>query len=177
MKLMLSPQIENAGLGLMVDGEGASTRFSHSGSNVGYKCFLVGYVESGQGAVVMTNSENGSPLTLEILRSIAAEYGWPDYRPKEKVITKVDSSLYDNYVGEYQLAPGAVIRISKEGDKLMSQGPGQPRAELLPESETTFFLREVDASFTFIKDQSGRFVQVNVRRGGREFQALRVAKQ
>jgi hypothetical protein len=125
----------------------------------------------------MTNSENGAQLSSEILRSIAAEYGWPDYRQKEKVITKVDSSLYDNYAGEYQLAPGVVITISKEGDKLMSQGPGQPRAELLPESETTFFLREVDASFTFIKDQSSRVVQVNVRRGGREFQARRVGKQ
>jgi hypothetical protein len=58
----------------------------------------------------------------------------------------------------------------------MSQGPGQPKAELLPESETTFFLREVNASFTFIKDQSGKVVQVNVQRGGREFQARRVTK-
>jgi CubicO group peptidase (beta-lactamase class C family) len=176
-KSMLTPQTENAGLGLVVDGKGASARFSHSGSNVGYKCFLIGYVESGQGAVVMTNSDNGAQLAIEILRSIAAEYGWPDYRPKEKVITKVDSAIYDAYVGEYQLAPGAVITISKEGDKLMSQGPGQPRAELLPESETTFFLREVDAAFTFVKDQSGQVVQVNIRRGGREFQARRVWKQ
>ena len=76
-KSMLSPQIENAGLGLVVDGKGQSARFSHSGSNVGYKCFLIGYVEAGQGAVVMTNAENGAQLMTEILRSIAAEYGWP----------------------------------------------------------------------------------------------------
>ena len=174
--LMLTPQIENAGLGLMIEGGGANRRFSFSGSNVGYKAFMVGYVSSGKGAVVMTNSENGAPLALELLRSIAAEYGWPDYRPRERVITRVDPAIYSDYIGEYELAPGAVVTITRVGDKLMSRGPGQPEAELLPESPSTFFLREVDASFTFIKDEAGRVVQVNIRRGGREFQAKRIRK-
>ena len=173
---MLTPQIENAGLGLMIDGNGASRRFSFTGSNVGYKAFMVGYLNSGQGAVVMTNSESGAPLALEILRSVAAEYGWPDYHPRERVITKVDPAVYSDYVGEYQLAPGAIVTITRVGDKLTSRGPGQPEAELLPVSPGTFFLREVEASFIFIKDETGRVVQVSIRRGGREFQAKRICK-
>lgn len=174
--MMLTPQIDNVGLGVMVDGNGASRRFSFSGSNVGYKAFMVGYVNSGQGAVVMTNSENGAPLAMELLRAIAAEYGWPDYHPRERVIIQIDSALYSDYVGEYELAPGAIITITQVGNKLMSKGPGQPEAELLPESPTTFFLRDVDASFTFVKDDSGRVVQLTVRRGGREFQAKRIRR-
>jgi CubicO group peptidase (beta-lactamase class C family) len=173
---MLTPQIENAGLGLMIDGKDASRRFSFSGSNVGYKAFMVGYMNSSQGAVVMTNAESGAPLALEILRSVAAEYGWPDYRPRERVITKVNSAIFSDYIGEYELAPGAVVTITRVGDKLMSRAPGQPEAELLPESPGTFFLREVDASFTFVKDDAGRVVQVTIRRGGREFQAKRIRK-
>jgi CubicO group peptidase (beta-lactamase class C family) len=172
--MMLTPQIENTGLGLMIDGNGGSRRFSFSGSNVGYKAFMVGYVNSGQGAVVMTNSENGAPLVMEILRAIAAEYGWPDYHPRERIVTKIDPAVYSDYIGEYELAPGAVVTITRVGNKLISQGPGQPQAELLPESPTTFFLRDVDASFIFIKDESGRVVQLNIRRGGREFQAKRI---
>src|SRR5215204_5953896 len=122
---MLTPQVENAGLGLSIDGEGAARRFSFSGSNVGYKAFMIGYLSTGQGAVVMTNGENGALLALEILRSISAEYRWPDYRPKEKTVSQVDPAIYDDYVGEYELAPAALIVVTKEGGKLMSQGPGQ----------------------------------------------------
>jgi CubicO group peptidase (beta-lactamase class C family) len=170
---MLTPQIENSGLGLFIDGTDRARRFSHSGSNVGFKSYLVGYFDSGQGAVVMTNSENGSQLLLEILRSIAAEYGWPDYRPKERVIAKIDPSIYDAYVGEYEVAPGLILTVTKEGDKLFSQSPGQPRSEMLPESETNFFLRDVDAQFTFIRED-GQTVRVVIRRGTREFQARKI---
>src|SRR5689334_20569375 len=174
--MMLTPQLENVGLGLMVDGNDAGRRFSFSGSNVGYKAFMVGYVSSGQGAVIMTNSENGAPLALEILRAIAAEYGWPDYHPRERVVAQIDPAVYSDYVGEYELAPGAIITVTQAGNKLISKGPGQPQAELLPESLTTFFMRDVDASFTFVKDESGRVVQLIIRRGGREFQAKRIWK-
>jgi CubicO group peptidase (beta-lactamase class C family) len=174
---MMTPQIENIGLGLIIDGNGANRRFSFSGSNVGYKAIMVGYVNSGQGAVVMTNSENGAALAMEILRAIAAEYGWPDYHPRERVVTQIDTGVYSDYVGEYELAPGAIITIIQAGNKLISKGPGQPTAELLPESPTTFFLREVDASFTFVKDESGRVVQLTVRRGGRDYQAKRIRKE
>jgi len=170
---MLTPQIENSGLGLFIDGIDRAPRFSHSGSNVGFKSYLVGYFDSGQGAVVMTNSENGAQLMLEILRSIAAEYQWPDYQPRERVITKVDPSIYAAYVGEYEVAPGLILNVTQEGDKLFIQSPGQPRSEMLPESETTFFLRDVDAQFTFVRE-GGQTVRVVIRRGAREFQARKI---
>jgi CubicO group peptidase (beta-lactamase class C family) len=84
-ELMLTPQTENAGFGVFVDGQGRSARFSFSGSNVGYKSYLIGYLNSGQGVVVMTNSEIAGPLLMEVIRSVAAEYNWPDYRPTEKL--------------------------------------------------------------------------------------------
>ncbi|HEX6717052.1 MAG TPA: serine hydrolase [Pyrinomonadaceae bacterium] len=170
---MLTPQIDNSSLGLSVDGTGVSRRFSFSGSNVGYKSYLVGYINSGQGAVVMTNSENGAQLVLEILRSIAAEYQWPDYHPKERAIAKIDSAIYDAYVGEYEVAPGLILSVTKEGDKLFSQSPGQPRSEMLPESETIFFLRSIDAQFTFVREE-GRVVSVVIHRGSRDFQARKI---
>ena len=170
---MLTRQLENSGLGLFVDGLDRVPRFSHSGSNVGFKSYLVGYFDSGQGAVVMTNSENGAQLVLEILRSIAAEYGWPDYQPRERVIAKIDSSIYDAYVGEYEVMPGLILIVTKEGDRLFSQSPGQPHSEMLPESETNFFLRDIDAQFTFVRD-GGEVVRVVIRRGGREFPARKI---
>jgi CubicO group peptidase (beta-lactamase class C family) len=177
-KIMLSPQIDNVGLGIFVDGQGPSARFNTAGSNVGYKSYAVGYLQSGQGAVVMTNAENGAQLGFEILRSISAEYGWPDFKPRERVISKIDPAVYDDYVGEYDLGvPGPHIIITREGDKLISQGPQQPNAELLPESPTTFFPREIDATFTFVRDEKGQVSEVIIRRGGRDYHAKRIRKQ
>ena len=180
---MLTPQIDNVALGVFVDGQGTSKRFSFAGSNVGYKCRMLGYMNSGQGVVVMTNSENGAELTSEIIRSVAAEYGWPDFHPRERVIVKVDPRVYDSYVGEYEIAPGFILVVTKEGDKLMSQAmprplppsaAGQPKSEMFPESETTFFVKDADATFTFIKNNNGQVIQVNIQRTTRLFPARKI---
>lgn len=180
---MLTPEIDNVALGWLVDGKVDSARFSFAGSNVGYKSRMVAYMNSGRGAVVMTNSENGAELTMEILRSVAAEYGWPDFRPRERVIVKVDPAIYDSYVGEYEIAPGFILFVSREGDKLFSRAlpiptppsmTDQPKSEMFPESETTFFVKDADATFTFIKNDKGQVIQVNVQRTMRMFQAKKI---
>jgi CubicO group peptidase (beta-lactamase class C family) len=78
---MLSPNEHGRGLGPAIEGEASSLRFGHGGASEGYRCQLVGFVERGQGAVVMTNSDNGTLLIEEILRAIAAAYQWPSLRP------------------------------------------------------------------------------------------------
>ena len=76
-------EIRNQGLGFRLEGGFArrSARFSHHGGNMGYSCFIVAYSdhEAGQGAAVMTSSDNGFEFVQEICRSIAKEYGWVDY--------------------------------------------------------------------------------------------------
>jgi CubicO group peptidase (beta-lactamase class C family) len=180
---MLTPQIENVALGWFVDGEGNSARFSFGGANVGYKSRMLGYMNSGQGVVVMTNSENGAELGTEIIRSVAAEYGWPDFHPRERVVVTVDPRIYDSYVGEYEIAPGFILFVTREGDKLFSRAmpvptppsaTGQPKSEMFPESETTFFVKDADAQFTFVKDDQGRVIQVNIQRSTRLFKARKI---
>ena len=183
INLMLTPEIENVALGWFVDGKEGSARFSFSGANVGYKCRMVAYLNSGQGVVVMTNSENGAELTSEIVRSVAAEYGWPDFHPRERVIVKVDPAIYDSYVGEYEITPGFMLVVTREGDKLMSQAtpvprppsaPAQPMSEMFPESENTFFVKDADAQFTFVRNDKGQVIQVNIQRTTRKFEARKI---
>jgi CubicO group peptidase (beta-lactamase class C family) len=65
------------GLGFGIDGKGDSLRYRHSGGNEGYSCYAVAFANHGRGVVVMTNSNNGSTLIREFLRSITRVYGWP----------------------------------------------------------------------------------------------------
>jgi CubicO group peptidase (beta-lactamase class C family) len=80
---MLTRQIDGAGLGLMLGGTDEAPRFSHGGADEGFQAMLLATLNSGKGAVIMANSDNGISLAQEILLSIAAEYGWPDYKPRE----------------------------------------------------------------------------------------------
>ena len=76
--------------------------------------------------------------------------------------------------GEYEMAPGFILSVTREGNKLTNEAPGQPKSEMFPESETTFFLKSADAQFTFIKDAKGNVVQVNIRRTTRELKARKI---
>ena len=74
---MLTPQVENRGLGPKVyDDGGGLFYFMHPGANDGYKSVLVAYPKRGQGVVIMTNGDNGDALWREILNSVSVEYGW-----------------------------------------------------------------------------------------------------
>jgi CubicO group peptidase (beta-lactamase class C family) len=79
IRQMLTPQNGGpAGLGPFLGNRGSVRQFSHNGGNAGFRCQFVGLLDRGDGAVVMTNSDSGDPLIDEILKSIAAVYGWPN---------------------------------------------------------------------------------------------------
>ena len=69
------------GLGAAVAGDGASLVLMKRGQNVGYQGYLILYPATGQGLVVMTNSDNGSKLAEAVIRRAAEAYGWPELPP------------------------------------------------------------------------------------------------
>jgi hypothetical protein len=67
----------NQGVGTPTSASKENPYFAHNGSNQGYKCYLFAY-NDGDGAVIMTNGDNGALLAYDIFRTIAREYKWPD---------------------------------------------------------------------------------------------------
>jgi CubicO group peptidase (beta-lactamase class C family) len=67
------------GLGPEIGGTATDPLFRHGGVDAGFECLMVAYENRGEGAVVMTNAQGGGVLAMEIMRSIAAEYEWPNY--------------------------------------------------------------------------------------------------
>jgi CubicO group peptidase (beta-lactamase class C family) len=85
-KEMLTPQIETPnepltdsyGLGFDLARDGQNLRMMLPGGTWGSTSLVWAYPETGQGAVIMTNSSSAAgAIRLEILVSIASEYGWP----------------------------------------------------------------------------------------------------
>ncbi len=114
----------------------------------------------------MTNGDNGSQLASEMLRTVAHEYGWPDFQPVEHTVANVDPKLFDGYVGKYELTPGFILTITREGDSLFAQATNQQRLQIFPESERDYFAKAVDAQVTFITDSQGRATELILHQNG-----------
>jgi ketosteroid isomerase-like protein len=94
--------------------------------------------------------------------------------PPERTSVKIDPRVYDQYVGQYQLERNVVVTVTKEGDKLMHQGTGQPKLELLPESEIGFFIKDFSALFVFMMGQNGEVNRLITIQDGRIISAKRI---
>ena len=86
----------------------------------------------------------------------------------------VNPKIFDGYVGSYQLVPGFVITITREGDHLFEQATNQPKFEIFPESDKTYFLKVVDAQITFVTDTAGRASELILHQGGMDQHAKRI---
>lgn len=86
----------------------------------------------------------------------------------------VDAKVFDAYVGEYEMTPGFVMRVFREGDKFMTQATGQEKFEIFAESETTFAPRAFNAKLTFVKDAEGKVTGIRLTQNGRETNAKKI---
>jgi hypothetical protein len=172
---MVKPGMNQWGIGIGTGGGAAHPYFTHGGANEGFQCNLVAY-NNGDGAAIMTNSDSGGQLASEILRTIAYEYGWPDFQPSERAITKADPKAFNGYVGGYRLGPNAAMTITREGDQLYAELPGQPKFEVFPKGEREFFLKVVDVQLTFDVDADGKATQVTLLQNGRKQTAARLSE-
>lgn len=84
-------------------------------------------------------------------------------------IAEIDSKIYDNYVGKYQYAPGETDTIIREGKRLFVKPENQPKEEIFPENETTFFAKGQDWRIIFVKNSKGKIRSLIFRQNGQDF--------
>ena len=63
-------------VGLVIEKQGEGWYFGHSGGNWGYISDMVAHRAKGCGVVIMTNGDQGGPLTREIRERVARAYNW-----------------------------------------------------------------------------------------------------
>jgi hypothetical protein len=86
----------------------------------------------------------------------------------------VNTNVLDDYVGHYQLAPTAVLTVTRQGDQLFAQLTGQPKAEIFPKSDTEFFYKVVDAQISFKREGDGPAASLVLHQNGRDMVAPRI---
>jgi len=118
---MLTPQfqVNDRGLGIALKGAEQVEGFWHAGQNAGYNSLMYATTETGQGAVVMLNSDADIELAMEIVRSIANENKWSFMQTKLVKIESVDS--LNERIGNYSCKEGIDWKISRKKNGLVLQ--------------------------------------------------------
>lgn len=87
---------------------------------------------------------------------------------------KVSNAVLETYIGKYELQPGFILSVTREGNQLKTQATGQPVSDIFPKSENEFYLKVVDAQLAFNKNDAGDIDSVTLFQGGREMIGKRI---
>ncbi len=149
--------LDALGLGLFLADGGK--RFGHSGGNAGFKCHLLAYRDTGQGAAVMTNGDNGSYVVQKVFAAIASTSGWEDY-PSELTPREVPSAeVLAGLVGTYRLRENVTFEVAVAGGGLEVAFGQQPPMGFSPMTTDRFASRSADTELKLSDNGDLLFIQ------------------
>lgn len=170
---MYTPVKNNYAYGWVVGKRYGKQTIGHGGGINGFQTDITRFPEEKLCIVVLCNNNRSQPgIVANGLSAIAM--GEKYENPKKRKFITVAPKILDTYVGDYQIVPGMVLSVTREGERLFGQATGQGKAELRAESETAFFVREANAVVTFGKDAAGKVTHLMLKQGGLDTKANRV---
>jgi CubicO group peptidase (beta-lactamase class C family) len=174
-RLMLTPRRDHYGLGVIAGDDPEHPWFTHNGGNYGFPSLFVAY-DKGDGAVIMSNGQNGLEVEIDLLRSIAQEYGWPDFVPNHHRVAPVGLKTLDRYVGAYRITGKTFAVVTQRGGRQFLQTSALGRQPMYPLSARQFvvkhgvidyFFNRVDElEVAFVTDARGRVTGLNLEQSG-----------
>jgi CubicO group peptidase (beta-lactamase class C family) len=155
-RTMLTPVKNGYGLGVNVQGQGASLSFAHGGSNTGYQNTLFAYAQ-GDGAVVMTNGANGAEVANSVLRALAHEYNWPGQHPTVRKAMALPLAAQEAIAGRYEVKALGDFKIARRDGRLVIALHGDTWEPLHAASPTVLFVLSSELELRLAGD-GGRIV-------------------
>jgi hypothetical protein len=94
--------------------------------------------------------------------------------PRPRTAIELPASALSPYVGVYQLGPELQLDVTMRDGVLFVKSTGGSTVRLWAESGSDFFLKEIDAQVTFVREASGAVTGVIVHQNGRDRTAAKV---
>ncbi|MBD0255283.1 MAG: serine hydrolase [Cytophagales bacterium] len=149
-------------------------QYAHNGADAGYRSFLCYFPKADYGFIVLSNAAEFDAgkaaydlADLYLAGQLKAENpGKPTSLSPVAPVHKIDEKLLNQYVGEYQLAPGFVLSFKREQGRLIGQAPGRAPFELVASSDTTFQMKGEQARVTFHKSANGKVTTLTLHQQG-----------
>ncbi|MDX9720765.1 MAG: serine hydrolase [Myxococcota bacterium] len=142
----------------------------HNGGTGGFRSFVGYSPEHAYGVVVLSNTATGmvDALASALMMHLEGAPAKLDVDPW----VELPAQTLQRYEGQYELAPGVIFDIRREGQRLSAQLSGQPAVYVYPESETLFNYRVVPAQLVFAEDASS----LTLLQNGLELPAKRLSE-
>jgi hypothetical protein len=94
--------------------------------------------------------------------------------PRPRTAIELPASTLASYVGVYQLASDQDLDVTMRDGGLWVKSTGGATVRLWAEGERDFFLKEVDAQLTFVRDATGAVTAAVVHQFGRDRTAKKI---
>jgi hypothetical protein len=174
LRAMTTPQIEpHVGLGLFLHGSGDALRFGHEGDTAGFQAEVFGYPATGAGFAVMTNSDVGYTLRKDVVRTLAAAYGWSELAPARRLRPDVTPQIENGLAGLYHL-PAGDLEVRFGGGALWLAAHDQEPIRLAPQRGEAYHCLGLNAEIAFQQERDGTVHGLLLRQEGQEVVAERV---
>lgn len=163
VELMLTRQINNAGLGLGLKNEGDSLIFVHDGMNAGFTSLMLSFAHKGDAIIIMTNSDNGNALIDELLTGVSTFYNWNIKRYKTvKPISFKEKDLL-KFVGKYAYQTNektSYVKAKIKKGQIVLFVPKSHPIRLLPISDLEFIDPENKIFYNFSLNEKGEIINL-----------------
>lgn len=128
--------------------------------------------------MVVIALSNITGVSIELIAKNLAEivFREPYELPRQRrpIELNSNSTVYDAYVGEYELEPGLIATVTTQAKRFFIQVTGQKQVEMFPESSSEFFVKIADVRITFISNGMDKAKRLIIHRNGIDTVASRV---
>lgn len=163
------------GLNWLIQPSGADTIVWHNGGTGGYRTFLGLLPSRKMAVVVMTNTTGAGADDIGMHLLVPTIPLTPAPAPmKQRAAIELPAAALARYVGVYQLTPDFALEVTSTEGALYAQATGQSKLRLWPETAADFFLKEVDAQVTFVRDAQGAVTSLVLHQNGQHQTAQKV---
>jgi len=140
----------------------------HNGGTGGFASFMGFRPDTGEGVVVLSNGNYRGVDKIGFHLLDAA-------RPLDSVrkSVSIDPAILSDYVGSYELAPGAMVHITLDDDQLFAGATGESPNPIFPINNEEFFFRVADVRITFMRNDDGQVDRLVLHQKNRDMVGMK----
>ena len=164
------------GWGLLVSAYGKA--FFKEGHDDGWEHYTINFSDKKTGIIIMTNSSNGESIFKELLEKVIGDtvtpWQWENYIPYKKPLP-LEASVLNEYTGWFKNDQMEVKIYLEDGVlKLDGKEEGLSKVKLHAGGKDQFFMRSIDITIDFVRDNSGKPDKLIADSGGEKYEFKKV---
>src|SRR5581483_4677850 len=172
LKQMVTPDMHQAGLGLMVTPLEDHLVYEHGGGIDGAHTMMSYDPQAQVTVIVLYNLQDADVVSLAAELAAVAR-GETVILPAQRTTVTATAGTLARYAGSYEFAPGFDIVFTVENGRLMGQATGQQKYPATPETAAVFVFKVNGAEVEFFGPLPGPAGSLVLHQNGQYFKARR----